>query len=126
MVQIDRNRCNRCEQLSEGPRCVAICPGDLFYKDAENEIQVHDYSECWDCCACVKECPRAALSIQLPFQINESRTSLCARHIEKGTVWYIRSAEGTCLKRIRCQSLAAHVPTEKGSPQRPLEGPAET
>jgi adenylylsulfate reductase subunit B len=100
MIHINRKRCNGCRQLPEGPRCRDICPGDLYYQDEHQKACMHDPSECWDCCACVKACPRAALSIELPFQINDSRTQLYARHKKDDTVWEIRHHDNSLARRI--------------------------
>ena len=63
--------------------CEEICPGDLFYRE-QGKAVMREPSDCWDCCACVKACPRAALSIELPFQISEAKHRLTAR-IKKNT-----------------------------------------
>ena len=51
-------------------------------------------SDCWDCCACVKACPRAALSIELPFQISEAKHRLTARIKKNTIVWKLLDRNG--------------------------------
>ena len=107
MLKIDREKCNGCVHLKEGSRCVAICHGDLLYLDKENRSTIYDNSECWDCFSCVKACPRRALSIQLPFQINESQTCLKGYHKGEETVWKIESPDG---KPIQSFSVHSYNP----------------
>jgi len=104
MLRIDKQKCNGCSNLKEGPKCVTICPGDLLFLDKDNKSGIYDKSECWDCCACIKECPRSALSMTLPFQINESRTELKGRCLRTFTRWDIASPDGTQLKRFEIES----------------------
>ena len=30
MLDINLKRCNGCQNLEEGSKCVSVCPGDLF------------------------------------------------------------------------------------------------
>jgi adenylylsulfate reductase subunit B len=104
MLEINTKKCNGCSHLKEGPRCIEICPGDLFFLNENNKATLYDPSECWDCFACVKACPRLALSIYLPFQINESMTRLFGRVVKNETVWEVLSPEGNLIKRFKVQS----------------------
>ena len=54
-------------------------------------------SDCWDCCSCVKACPRAALSIELPFQISESLHRLVARLRKNHITWKLLERAGKVL-----------------------------
>ncbi|MCP4715910.1 MAG: adenylylsulfate reductase [Deltaproteobacteria bacterium] len=87
-VLINHRLCNGCPDHDEG-RCEEICPGDLFYRH-EGQARLREPSDCWDCFSCVKACPRAALSIELPFQISEARLRLTARIKENHIVWKLR------------------------------------
>jgi len=51
-------------------------------------------SDCWDCCSCIKACPRAALSIELPFQISESLHRLVARPRKNHMLWKLIERTG--------------------------------
>lgn len=75
-VYIDTALCSGCPDLPESP-CEAVCPGDLIYRKRGKAV-LREVSDCWDCLACVKECPYQALSVSLPFQISESRQRMFA------------------------------------------------
>ena len=107
-VRIDLNRCNGCGKRFEGC-CEEICPGDLFYRE-NGKAALREPAECWDCFACVKACPREALSIELPFQISESRHRLSARFNNNHIVWSMSDADGN---PINCCSIANRVPDEE-------------
>jgi len=100
VIDINLNLCNGCVQL-EQPQCVDICPGDLLYIAPDGKAAIREVSECWDCFACVKACPRLAIAIQLPFQINESLTKLTGHPVKNKTVWEFREQDGTVVHRFR-------------------------
>jgi len=104
MIDINVNKCNGCKQLDEPPRCVDICPGNLLFINQDGKAAIYDPSECWDCFACVKSCPRLALSIRLPFQINESMARLTGHHVNSETVWEFREQNGALIRRYRTLS----------------------
>ena len=91
-VRIDLERCNGCGERSEGC-CEEICPGDLFYRE-DGKARLREPSDCWDCFACVKACPREALCIELPFQISESRHRLSARIKSGHILWKMHDLHG--------------------------------
>ena len=101
-VRIDLDRCNGCGKRAEGC-CEEICPGDLFFRQAGKAV-LREPADCWDCFACVKACPREALSISLPFQISESRNCLTARvkgsHIE----WKLMDRLGNLLETYKIKN----------------------
>jgi adenylylsulfate reductase subunit B len=76
--------------------CEEICPGDLFYRENGKAV-LREPADCWDCCSCVKACPRAALSIELPFQISESMHRLIARHRKNHIAWKLIERTGKVL-----------------------------
>ena len=97
-VCIDINRCNGCVGRSES-FCEEICPGDLFYiKDGKAVLR--EPTDCWDCFSCVKECPNEALSIELPFQISESRQRLTAVIKNNRIRWRVSDRNGNVLVKI--------------------------
>ncbi len=96
-VRIDNKRCNGCGKRSEG-FCEEICPGDLFYRE-DGKARLRKLSDCWDCFACVKACPREALCIELPFQISESQHRLSAR-IKSGHIeWKMHDLQDKLINR---------------------------
>jgi adenylylsulfate reductase subunit B len=105
-VRIDYRLCNGCPGKPEGC-CEEICPGDLFYRD-QGKAVMREPSDCWDCCSCAKACPRAALSIELPFQISESKNRLVARIKDTMMLWKLLDRKGNTITTykipIRCQA----------------------
>ena len=94
-VRIDYRLCNGCPGRTEGC-CEEICPGDLFYRENGKAV-LREPADCWDCCSCVKACPRAALSIELPFQISEAMHRLIARPRKNHMLWKLIERTGKVL-----------------------------
>ena len=94
-VRIDYRLCNGCPRRAEGC-CEEICPGDLFYRENGKAV-LREPADCWDCCSCVKACPRAALSIELPFQISEAMHRLIARPRKNHMLWKLIERAGKVL-----------------------------
>lgn len=95
-VRINGNICNGCDNARE-PRCVMVCPGDLLYKDRFNKSRIRDPRDCWDCAACIKECPRGAIEMLLPVQLG-GRGSTLKAITEKGRmIWQLTTPEGKVL-----------------------------
>lgn len=93
-VRINKLICNGCKDAVE-PRCVMVCPGDLLFRDASHKSQLREPRDCWDCGACVKECPRQAIEMFLPSQIG-GRGSVLKAKTEKGRlIWYLTKVDGT-------------------------------
>lgn len=93
-VRINRSRCNGCRDVAE-PRCVMVCPGDLLYKDALNKCVIRDPRDCWDCAACVKECPRQAIEMFLPVQIGGRGATLKAKTGKSRITWQLTKPDGS-------------------------------
>jgi adenylylsulfate reductase, subunit B len=94
-VRIDLQACNGCGSRLESC-CEEICPGDLFYRTG-GKAALRDAADCWDCFACVKACPREALSVELPFQISEARNRLTARVRRDTILWKLCDRNGAAL-----------------------------
>ena len=101
-VRIDTQLCNGCPGRGEGC-CEEICPGDLFYREGGRAC-LREPADCWDCFACVKACPRAALSVELPFQISEARHRLYARQRGTHIIWNLREREGRVIAEFTIQN----------------------
>jgi adenylylsulfate reductase subunit B len=98
-VRIDTRLCNGCPGRREAC-CEEVCPGDLFYREA-GRCCLREPADCWDCFACVKACPRAALSVELPFQISPARHRLYARQRGEHIVWTLREREGRVIAEFK-------------------------
>lgn len=92
-VKIDRQLCNGCGNSQES-RCMRICPGDLFKKDSDNKAVIREKKDCWDCAACVKECPNQAIAMHLPVQVGGRGATLQARKEQKKIIWTLKKPDG--------------------------------
>lgn len=93
-VRIDRTRCNGCGKMIE-PACAAVCPGDLLYRDKTGQCDLRDPSDCWDCAACIKECPRQAIKMFLPVEIGGRGSTLTARFTKGMVLWRLNRLDGS-------------------------------
>lgn len=93
-VRIDKSLCNGCGSMRE-PRCMTVCPGDLLYRDSANRCAVRRPDECWDCAACIKECPRQAIEMYLPVQIGGRGSTLKARMEQGVIIWLLTRPDGS-------------------------------
>jgi adenylylsulfate reductase subunit B len=112
MVVIDTQRCDGCGSRPTTV-CEDICPGSLYRRGTDGKTELRDPNACWDCCACVKVCPRAALTLQLPFQIAEAGHRLLARRDGDAMRFQILDRDGTELASVsvpvRCGSSSESV-----------------
>jgi len=93
-VRINKLSCNGCGDMVE-PRCVRVCPGDLLYKDMSGQCNIREPRDCWDCAACVKECPRQAIEMFLPVQIGGRGSTLQAKTGPGRIIWQLTKPDGT-------------------------------
>lgn len=93
-VRINPLRCNGCGRAAE-PGCVLVCPGDLLYKDSANKCAIREPRDCWDCAACLKECPKQAIEMYLPVQIGGRGSTLQAKRRKNGINWLLTKPDGT-------------------------------
>ncbi|MEE9558717.1 MAG: ferredoxin family protein [Candidatus Brocadiales bacterium] len=94
MITIDYNVCNRCSGAKE-KRCERICPGNLITQDGDGWPVVRPREDCWACTSCIKDCPVAAMSLRLPFQIEQGAgASLNASATGNKTHWTITDRRG--------------------------------
>jgi adenylylsulfate reductase, subunit B len=110
-VLIDRKLCNGCPGRPEGC-CEEVCPGDLFYRIA-GQACLREAGDCWDCFSCVKACPRAALSVELPFQISEARLRLIARQHGEHITWKMLDHEGQTVAGYEIQNRRGILPRQE-------------
>ena len=93
-IRINKNICNGCGSAKES-RCARICPGNLLYKNQDNKAEIRDRKECWDCAACVKECPRQAIEMYLPAGIGGRGSTLKAKNFGEEIVWTLTMLDGS-------------------------------
>jgi adenylylsulfate reductase subunit B len=64
--RVDGGLCDGCRGMVA--RCEAVCPGDLIVLDPQTlRAFCREPLDCWDCCACVKACPRGAVEPRLAY-----------------------------------------------------------
>ncbi len=114
-VRINSKLCNGCGKRSEG-FCEEICPGDLFYREG-GKARLREPSDCWDCFACVKACPREALWIELPFQISESRHRLSAHIKTDHIVWKMHDSQGKLINQCNIPNRVVPGESSDGDKQ---------
>ena len=62
---IDQGLCNLCGT------CHDVCPQDVFtFQDRQKTPEAAYPQECWYCGACVVDCPRGAVSLELPLPLH--------------------------------------------------------
>jgi len=93
-IRIDKERCNGCGSAQEA-LCERICPGNLLFKGEDGKAAIRDGRDCWDCAACIKECPRQALQMYLPAQIGGRGSTLTARKKGCKIVWTSTKPDGS-------------------------------
>ncbi|SJZ78798.1 4Fe-4S dicluster domain-containing protein [Selenihalanaerobacter shriftii] len=93
-VRIDKKLCNGCGNKDESC-CMRICPGNLLYKTKNNKAEIRDKADCWDCAACVKECPRQAIEVYLPVEIGGRGSTLKAKDLGNEIVWTLKTQDGS-------------------------------
>jgi adenylylsulfate reductase subunit B len=114
-VHINYRLCNGCPGRVEGC-CEEVCPGDLYYRENGKAV-LREPSDCWDCCACVKACPRSALSIALPFQISEAKHRLIARLRKNHILWKLVDRHGKTLVSYTIQNKTKLAPAANHQPK---------
>lgn len=93
-VICDHSKCTGCAQLSE-PRCVQACPGNLMVLEpAAGKAYIRNPSDCWDCMACVKQCPNGALRTKLPYVLADYQAVLVPRVKGDRIVWTCTDVNG--------------------------------
>jgi adenylylsulfate reductase subunit B len=92
-IHVDDLACDGCSKAPE-PLCVRDCPGDLLFIDGDGKAAIVDNRECWDCAACLKVCPREAISMQLTSCSLVQQVTLHAHALAQKTLWSIRLSDG--------------------------------
>lgn len=92
-VRINGERCDGCRSAKEPP-CQRVCPGGLLCTDGKGKATIREPRDCWDCAACVKECPREAIEMYLPVEAGGRGSSLSARKQRGGVCWTLMDRKG--------------------------------
>lgn len=90
-VTTDNRLCDNCPAF-ELQLCVAACPGNLMDIDPQLlRAFCRDQRACRLCLACVKACPRGALSPVLPVECAPSTATIRVERAGGGLRWTLRS-----------------------------------
>ena len=81
-VKIKKKRCIGCE------KCTHVCPGNLLCMK-NGKAKIVDKSACWDCAACIKECPVQAIEMYLQPEIGGKGATLTAKQNGSNIIWKI-------------------------------------
>lgn len=93
-IRIREKLCNGCGSCQTS-KCTKVCPGNLLYKDEHNKVRIRSKADCWDCAACVKECPMGAIELYLPSSGKEKNAALRAKVKSDGIIWTIINPDQT-------------------------------
>lgn len=93
-ILVDKQLCDGCEGMREA-RCVKACPGDLMSIGADTQAFIRAQRDCWDCMACVKSCPQAALETKLPFVLADYGARLVPEVAKDHITWRSIDSQGT-------------------------------
>lgn len=74
--------------------CEEICPGDLMELDENNIAFCRAARDCWDCMACIKECPSGALETRIPYQLGYYPAKLIPKKRDKEIEWTLIDING--------------------------------
>jgi adenylylsulfate reductase subunit B len=95
-IKIDKKICIGCD------RCTKVCPGNLLSIGKDSKSEICDPRECWDCTACMKECPVEAIEMYLFPEIGGSGSTLAVREEDNVMKWQIKE-KGIVIEEIKIQ-----------------------
>lgn len=88
-VFVDQKKCLGCG------KCIDICPGDLLLREEKTgKVIMRCPEDCWDCMACVKQCPQHALQTKLPYQLANYKATLQPFIYPDKIIWQLTSLDG--------------------------------
>jgi adenylylsulfate reductase subunit B len=94
---LDEDKCLRCG------RCGEICPGGLISAREGSLPAIPEPGLCWDCAACLKECPAQALCLSLHPLLGGRGAVMTAARKGRSIVWSVTFPDGS-VKTIESDS----------------------
>lgn len=91
---VDPNRCDGC-QGGKTTACMSICPNDLMLLDPRAGKAFNlEPAACWECYACVKNCPRDAIAVRSYADIAPLGGSCVPRRAAGAIHWTVTFRNG--------------------------------
>ncbi|MGO0122146.1 4Fe-4S ferredoxin [Desulfothermobacter acidiphilus] len=88
------DKCDGC-QNEDDPRCVSVCPGNLFMIDPSmGKAVCRDPGECWDCMTCTICCPHQAIVTQVQYQLAPIPARLIPHLGQRRITWTLIDSKG--------------------------------
>ncbi|WP_295388423.1 adenylyl-sulfate reductase subunit beta [uncultured Thiodictyon sp.] len=99
-------KCDACKGL-ERIACEYICPHDLMKLDRDGGDTGHamkaynqEPEQCWECYACVKDCPKQAIEVRHYADVVPLGASVQPLRTSDAIMWTIKFRNGT-MKRFK-------------------------
>jgi adenylylsulfate reductase subunit B len=91
---VDPSACDGCGTL-ERPACVDLCPNDLMTLDPSlGRAWNREPELCWECYACVKACPPAAIDVRGSADVVPLGASVTPRRGPDAIEWTVKFRDG--------------------------------
>jgi len=91
---VDPDKCDGCRTLDR-PACVDICPNDLMALDGSlGKAWNQEPDLCWECYACVKACPQAAIDVRGSADVMPLGARLTPRRGADSIRWTVELRDG--------------------------------
>ncbi|MGH9475295.1 MAG: adenylyl-sulfate reductase subunit beta [Terriglobales bacterium] len=91
---VNPDACDACAGLAE-PLCVALCPADILQLDTTGRHTFNlEPDGCWECFACVKSCPAAAIAVRGSADVFPLGALLTPSRGAKAITWEIQCRSG--------------------------------
>jgi carbon-monoxide dehydrogenase iron sulfur subunit len=102
--------CRHCE--GDTAYCIAACPVDALYRDAETDLVLQDHDKCVHCTNCVVVCPYGAPRVRVQKKAKGFfKCDLCVERLSAGQ-------EPACVEHCHSGALTFKK-LEKGAPVEP-------
>ena len=97
---VNPDKCDGCKALTR-PACMYICPNDLMVLDkAVGKAFNMEPDLCWECYACVKECPQSAIGMRGYADVMPMGSSVTPLRGTDSIMWGIKFRNGD-VKRFK-------------------------
>jgi adenylylsulfate reductase, subunit B len=92
---VNPSTCDGCRALDQ-PVCRYICPSDIMHLDEPSGKAYNIEPDlCWECYACVKACPQAAIGVRGYADVVPMGADFMPLRGAQSIVWTARHRDGT-------------------------------